>query len=307
MKHIFIINPAAGKSGAALALIPQIESIFFDHPQDCEIYRTTCEGDATRYTRERCEAAGGEHLRFYSCGGDGTMNEILQGLVGFPDVALGVIPCGSGNDFVRSFPDLEFTDLRLQVAAEEHSIDLIRFNGSYSANLCSAGMDSDVCKKMSTFKRWPLVTGSGAYILALICVFFSHLGKQAHLELDDGRVFDENVLLMAMGNGGFYGGGWKGAPKFNVTDGLMDLCMVRKISRLRMAQVVGKYKMGQHVDDPAMSDVIIYTRCKSLHITFDRPTTLNADGQVTESTEVQAEILPLALKLVYPLRTDKNI
>lgn len=306
MKHIFIINPAAGKSGAAEALVPKIEAIFSGHPQDCEIYRTTCEGDATRFTRERCKAADGEHLRFYSCGGDGTMNEVLQGLADFPDVALGVIPCGSGNDFVRSFPALDFTDLALQVASGERAIDLIRFNGSYSANLCSAGMDSDVCKKMTTFKRWPFVSGSGAYILALICVFFSHLGKRAHLVLDDGRVFDENVLLMAMGNGGFYGGGWKGAPKFDVTDGLMDLCMIRKISRLRMAKVVGRYKQGLHADDASMKDVVIYTRCKSLHITFDKPTTLNADGQVSESTEVDAEILPLALQLVYPLRGDSD-
>lgn len=302
MKHIFIINPKAGKTNSAEALIPHIRELFVGHPEDYEIHITTSVGDATSFTRRRCELADGEHLRFYSCGGDGTMNETLQGLAGFENAALGVIPCGSGNDFVRSFPTLNFTDLALQVAAEEHPIDLIRFNGAYSANLCSAGMDSDVCKQMVHFKRWPLVSGSGAYILALITVFFSHLGKRAHLELDDGRCYDEDVLMMVMSNGGFYGGGWMGAPKFNVEDGLMDICIVQKISRLRMVQVIGKYKKGLHVDDPALADCITYLRCKSLHLTFDGPTNLNADGEVTESTEVTAEILPHALRLIYPVK-----
>lgn len=307
MKHIFIINPAAGKCAAAESLVPKIEALFMGREQDFEIHRTTCTGDATRFTRERCEKAGGEHLRFYSCGGDGTMNETLQGLVGFPNVALGVIPCGSGNDFVRSFPQLDFSNLKLQIEAEEHLIDLIHFNDCYSANVCNAGMDSDVCKKMVNFKHWPLVTGSGAYILAIIRVFFSPLGKRSHIRLDDGRTFDENALLMVMSNGGFYGGGWKGAPKFNVEDGLMDLCIVRKISRLRMAKVIGKYKKGLHVDAPELEDCIIYTRCKSVHIDFEKPTTLNADGEVSESLTVEAKILPLALRLIYPLGGEGSL
>ena len=153
---------------------------------------------------------------------------------------------------------------------------------------------------MARYKRLPLVTGSGAYILALISTFFSPMGKQAHIVLDDGRTFDENVLIMVMSNGGFYGGGWNGAPKFNVEDGLMDLCIVRKINRLRILKVIGKYQKGLHVDDPSLQDCIIYTRCRSLTIDFDKPTNLNADGEMSESTHVDAAIVPLALPLILP-------
>ena len=300
MKHIFVINPTAGKTDVSVTLVPRIHTLFAGWEKEVEIHLTTCVGDATRFVRERCAAAGGERLRFYSCGGDGTMNEILQGLAGCPDAALGVIPCGSGNDFVRSFPGYDFTDLEAQIAGEEHLIDLLRFNGTWSANMCSAGLDSDVCKNMIRYKRLPFVTGSGAYILALIAAFFSPMGKKAHFVLDDGRTFDENVLIMVMSNGGFYGGGWNGAPKFNVEDGLMDLCIVRKISRPRILKVIGKYQKGRHVDDPTMADCVVYTRCRSLTIDFEQPTTLNADGEVSESTHVEAHMAPLALPLILP-------
>ena len=228
------------------------------------------------------------------------MNEVLQGLAGCANAAMGVVPCGSGNDFVRSFPDCDFSNLEAQITAEERPIDLIHFNNQWSANICSAGLDSDVCKKMARYKRLPLVTGSGAYILALISTFFSPMGKQAHIVLDDGRTFDENILILVMSNGGFYGGGWNGAPKFNVEDGLMDLCIVRKINRLRILKVIGKYQKGLHVDDPSLQDCIIYTRCRSLTIDFDKPTNLNADGEMSESTHVDAAIVPLALPLILP-------
>ena len=153
---------------------------------------------------------------------------------------------------------------------------------------------------MARYKRLPLVTGSGAYILALIATFFSPMGKQAHIVLDDGRVLDENILILVMSNGGFYGGGWNGAPKFNVEDGLMDLCIVRKINRLRILKVIGKYQKGLHVDDPSLQDCIIYTRCRSLTIDFEQPTNLNADGEMSESTHVEAAIVPLTLPLILP-------
>lgn len=135
------------------ALLPRLHALFVGREEELETYLTTGVGDATRFVKERCAASNGEHLRFYSCGGDGTMNEVLQGLAGCANAAMGVVPCGSGNDFVRSFPDCDFSDLEAQIAAEERPIDLIHFNNQWSANICSAGLDSDVCK------TWPAISG----------------------------------------------------------------------------------------------------------------------------------------------------
>lgn len=300
MKHIFIINPKAGKSAAAMDFIPQIESLFAGRKDDYEIHVTTCVGDATDFTRMRCESADGEPLRFYACGGDGTLNETLQGMAECPSAALGVLPCGSGNDFVRSFPQVNFLDLASQVNADIRPIDLIRFNDEYALNMCSAGLDSDVCRNMERFKRWPLVSGSGAYILGLIYTFFGKLGKHARILLEDGRRFDLGLMILVLGNGGYYGGGWLGAPKFDVRDGQIDLCIVKKITRLRMLQIIGRYKKGLHADDATMKDCILYTRCRKLHVDFDLPTTLNMDGQISEKSTLDAEILPQGLRLIYP-------
>ena len=303
MKHIFVINPAAGKTNVTEALLPRLHALFVGREEELETYLTTGVGDATRFVKERCAASNGEHLRFYSCGGDGTMNEVLQGLAGCANAAMGVVPCGSGNDFVRSFPDCDFSNLEAQITAEERPIDLIHFNNQWSANICSAGLDSDVCKNMARYKRLPLVTGSGAYILALISTFFSPMGKQAHIVLDDGRVLDENILILVMSNGGFYGGGWNGAPKFNVEDGLMDLCIVRKINRLRILKVIGKYQKGLHVSDQELRKLVTYTRCRTLEVEYDQPVTMcvdGADGEMSESTHVDAAIVPLALPLILP-------
>ena len=195
MKHIFVINPAAGKTNVTEALLPRLHALFVGREEELETYLTTGVGDATRFVKERCAASCGEHLRFYSCGGDGTMNEVLQGLAGCANVAMGIVPCGSGNDFVRSFPECDFSDLELQINAEERPIDLIRFNDQWSANICNAGLDADVCKNMSRYKRLPLVSGSGAYIMALIAAFFRPMGKKAHIVLDDGRVALDGEIL----------------------------------------------------------------------------------------------------------------
>ena len=117
MKHIFVINPAAGKTNVTEALLPRLHALFVGREEELETYLTTGVGDATRFVKERCAASNGEHLRFYSCGGDGTMNEVLQGLAGCANAAMGVVPCGSGNDFVRSFPDCDFSNLEAQITA----------------------------------------------------------------------------------------------------------------------------------------------------------------------------------------------
>ena len=102
MKHIFLINPAAGKKGNSESIIrPQIEDYCGKNGLDYEIYVTKCQGDAQNYCAER--AKSGEALRFYACGGDGTLYEVVNGVFGNPNCEVAVIPMGSGNDFIRLF------------------------------------------------------------------------------------------------------------------------------------------------------------------------------------------------------------
>ena len=108
MRHIFIINPAAGKSDQSELLIQQIQNLKTEDA--VEIYITKCEGDAREKARK--EAQVGDEIRVYACGGDGTANEILTGIAGYNNCAMGIIPLGSGNDFVRAFEPLEYYTLQ---------------------------------------------------------------------------------------------------------------------------------------------------------------------------------------------------
>ena len=100
MKHVFIINPAAGKENAYETIKAALESL--ETPVDYTLYLTKGQGDATAYVRSYCREHA-ERVRFYACGGDGTLNEVVNGLVGFPQASLGCYPSGSGNDFVKYY------------------------------------------------------------------------------------------------------------------------------------------------------------------------------------------------------------
>ena len=142
MKHIFLINPAAGKKGNSEGIIrPQIEDYCGKNGLDYEIYVTKCQGDAQNYCAER--AKSGETLRFYACGGDGTLYEVVNGVFGNPNCEVAVIPMGSGNDFIRLFGTKEqFCNVEAQVTGIPVELDVVKCGDKIAINQCSMGMDA---------------------------------------------------------------------------------------------------------------------------------------------------------------------
>ena len=177
MQHIFIINPTAGKVDASVALIPQIHAAASRaglHPI-IEVTRRAgqARGLAAQY------AAGGEEVYLYACGGDGTLNEILQGTVGHPNVAIGCVPCGSGNDYVRNFDtQAQFLDLDAQLAAQPFAADVIRTPQGCGIDIYAAGIDAQVANGIPKWRRVPFCGGTTAYTLSIleaVCSTFRHL------------------------------------------------------------------------------------------------------------------------------------
>ena len=302
MKHIFVINPVAGKQDPGKILIPRIREAFAGEP-DPEIYITRGRQDAITFVKERCAAAE-EELLFYACGGDGTISEVAEGIWGCPHGVLGVIPCGTGNDFVRNFPKLDFTSLPAQRRGSERRIDAIRFNDRLSVNLCNVGMDADVADNMHRFKRLPLVSGSGAYNLAIIYTFFRRLGKKGRFILDGGEPVEVDAVLMVAANGRFYGGNYQGAPLARLDDGLMDVCIVPKLSRLEILRVIGKYQKGLHTSDEHLRRLITYTRCSRLEVEYRQPVTMCVDGETFVNTRITAQVLPRSIRLWVPAEAE---
>ena len=167
MKHIFIVNPVSGKGKAANAYIPVIEEYIKKTGLDGEIYITKASRDGQRYVEE--VAKKGEKVRFYSCGGDGTLYEVVNGCYKYDNCEVAAIPLGSGNDFCRIFG--KNTNIDDHVNGTPVKMDLIETDGQVAINECAMGLDSEICAKQADFKKLPLVNGELAYTLsALYCI-----------------------------------------------------------------------------------------------------------------------------------------
>ena len=301
MRHIFILNPAAGKHSPAQALIPEIEAVCREAGCEYEIVQTEAPGDATRIAKQY--AAAGK-VRLYACGGDGTLLEVLQGITLGSETELAHIPCGSGNDFVRMLGGAApYLVLRDMVRAKAVPMDGILCETadrvSYALNVAATGMDAAVGYNMVRFKRLPGVSGPMAYNLSLVKVFLGKLGCRltVELETENGVVRTSGEYLFALcANGQYYGGGYRGAPNAQPNDGLLDFVLVEKMSRLRMLKLLPLYKKGLHGGRRG----IHMWRGKSMTLQIDRPAPATLDGECFVTDRWRVSVQPNAYNLVVP-------
>lgn len=303
MKHIFIVNPMAGKGKAVETMVPKIEAALARSGAEGEIYITKLRGDATRFVKER--AATGEELRFYACGGDGTINEVVSGTIGFEKVQVAFIPCGTGNDFLKNFgrTEADFLDLDAQLAGVPKRVDIIQVDGKNTCvNLGSAGLDAGVALHMAKFKRLPLVRGSVAYTMSIAYNMLGKLGIPMRFVMDGEAFSIDDCLLCAVGNGMYYGGDYKGLPDAKVDDGVLDVVIIRKVSRLRVPGLLGIYRRGEHGTSEKVQGIIKLYRCKEISIESDRSFAVNIDGECHETKRITMAVVPSAITVSLPLK-----
>ncbi len=306
MKHIFILNPVAGKVNFVYTMKQLLREKMKDLPY--EVYETQSQRDATAYVREYCRVHPDEELRFYACGGDGTIHEVANGIIGFPHASMTVYPCGSGNDFVKHYGGSDvFSDLdNLIFHTEEHRIDLLRINnGVCSINVTSFGFTTAVLRTMFRVRRKKLIGGDNAYYTGVVTALLKNMKNKCVVNVD-GEVLNPDglLLLCTLSNGSYQGGSFYCAPRSDNEDGLIEVCMARPISRLRFIKLVSAYEKGKHLDDPAFSDVVIYRRGKK--ITLDAPDgfCIDADGEIIEGTHFDLEVIPAAIRFAVPIQQD---
>ncbi len=302
MKHIYLMNPAAGRNDVSEVLTERIMQAYATYPEWEQpiLYQTTGVGDATRFVHAYCKDHPEEDVRFYACGGDGTLNEVVSGAAGFAHASVGLVPVGTGNDFVRGFTDRErFMDMQAQRDGEEIVIDLIRCNGTYCINLLNTGFDCEVVVKTSEIKRRPWVPSGMAYGMGVALEFVRKPGVTVELSIDGGKPHKRKLLLCAVGNGAYYGGGFMPLPHASFQDGMLDMCIVDNVSRLKFVSLIGSYKKGEHVV-PKNDDILHYVRCRAVHMKFAEMQNVCLDGEVKQMSECDIEIVPGALRFVLP-------
>jgi YegS/Rv2252/BmrU family lipid kinase len=295
MKHLFIINPAAGSRDRTKYYTQLITQACDSKGLDYEIKVSQAPGDCAAIAKAAAQT--GQPYKLYACGGDGTLNEVVAGAAGHDNVAVTVFSGGSGNDFTKLFDDPEaFRDIERLLDSQEETFDLIRCNGDASLNICSVGLDARIGTDVANYKRLPLLSGFRAYVVSAVVNVIRGISEHYIVEVDGQRI-DEELTLVCACNGRFYGGGFNPVPDADPTDGLLDILLVKKVSRLKVLQVIGKYKDGKYAQYP---ELIRHFRAKCLRIICDKETPINLDGELRLGKQVDISIGEEKLRFFYP-------
>ena len=312
MKTYFFINPAAGQGKGTERLAEEIRKAASDLQTECEIYFTEGVYDGQKRARKIAEELNGEAARFYACGGDGTLNEIINGAYGFENIETGCIPIGTGNDTVRCFSEAgDFRSVRAQLSGKSVPVDLIRYTGMiegrkqtrYCINMFNVGFDCNVVELAGRLKKKPLISGSFAYLLAILGMFIKKEGIRLKLTEVEEVLADGEVLLCAVAGGNYCGGGLKTSPQSDLTDGFFDVNIIKNIKRRQFLRLFPIYVKGKHLGMAGLDHIITMKKCTHLKLTpASESFYLCADGEIRTAGEVEFEIVPAAVRFILPQR-----
>lgn len=309
MKYFFIENPESG-SKKAHAVTADIRKALINR-DDCTFIGTEYPSHATEIAKN-ISSQYGEDATVIVCGGDGTLGEVASGVLG-TKTAIALLPMGSGNDFARKiYGNLSTSEIAERfgflsgnISTSVIDIDCINANGSCCVNVMSLGLDTKILKianKLTT--KFPFL-GAFAYKIAVVLGIFGELGTKAVFELDiingDGNeetiTLNPNFTLAAFGNGSYYGGGFCPAKDSKINDGIIDMCLVDRLTLIQVPGIIGKYSKGvAHLTHP---DIVSMYRVVGgrLHSLDDTPLDCNCDGNPIPSKVIDFRIIKHGLRL----------
>jgi diacylglycerol kinase (ATP) len=290
-----ILNPAAGRDEAG-ALAETINARLRERYGALEIVMTIAAGDAEPAAR-RASEDGCEHLLIG--GGDGTLNEVLNGVASLPGAlertTFGVIPLGTGNDFAQALGIPTELDRALEVllGGRTVAVDAGRVNGRLFVNVSAGGFIAEVSEAVTP--RMKSLAGQLAYLLG---------GAQALAEFDPvpltltaepGNVrMTTEIYAFAVCNSRLIGGGRLIAPHAVVDDGLLDLCLIEGMPTLEFVGLLRRVSIGEHVDDPRVH----YLQVAHATLEVEEPIRLNTDGEVLEARRCDYDVMPRAVRFL---------
>jgi len=274
-RQIHLINPhaCAGKHAAAAKRLAE--------ETGGEVVITERAGFAEEYAAELFTKDRFAHLVVY--GGDGTINETVNGIMKSGNnhtASFSVIPFGSGNDFSAFANDAAgFTK------AELTCVDVCQANDRYFINVMNIGFDSNVVDRTLKLKKNPLLRGKMSYIAGVAEELVRKTTTDGKITIDNGDPMETTFLLTACANGRYYGGGFCAAPLADITDGLMDVIVVKDVTRRQFISLVSDYKKGMYIEQDGVlkekfEDIVMYRRCSEYRVSgIDR---FCIDGELLE-------------------------
>ncbi|MDE6758766.1 MAG: YegS/Rv2252/BmrU family lipid kinase [Clostridia bacterium] len=302
MKNVFIVNPYAGKENA----LPAIEKMLAQKQGfEYEIYVTKNRGDATAYVSKTCEESD-EDIRFFSCGGDGTLNEVASGCVGHKNAIVALYPSGSGNDYVKYYGGKEyFLNIDDLIEGRETRIDIIQVGDRYAVNACHFGLDSAVAKTMNAVRHKKIIGGKNAYNTGVLKALFTAMKTKCKVIGDGEPLNDDKILLCTIANGKYVGGSYKSAPRSVNDDGLMEVCCIKPVAIAKFLKLIKVYKAGEHLERKDLKKCLEYRRCKKVEIIGGQKNfAISLDGEVVDGDRFEVNILEKELRFIVPKGCD---
>ena len=302
MKHIFVVNPMAGGHDSS----DEIANALVNIQADIEIYRTRGTRDATRFVAERLRDAS-EPLRFYSCGGDGTLNEVVSGIMQSLNTKhltlnteVACFPCGSGDDFVRYWPESDFRNIQALVNGTAVPVDVMRLGDRYCVNTLNYGFEAAVCHTMAEVRRVPLLGGKMAYTTGIVASLATGRHNRCRVTVDGELWLDGEVLLLSVANGQYAGGGYHCAPRAKNDDGQLEVMAVKPMSIPRFAKLIKYYKNGELLDREELRSLVSYRRGNHIEIDPLADSYVATDGEIVPGRRFDVECLHHAVNFVVP-------
>ncbi len=268
---LFIINPAAG-GGKTIGLIPIIEERMKKANREFKIQLTGQPNEATKFAEEMVDM----YPIIVAVGGDGTINEVAKGLINKKKGVLGIIPSGTGNDFVRAI-GMEIDPIKSLdaiIKGKTKKIDVGKINNYSFLNIASFGFDTEVVIFTNNIKK--KVKSRIAYIIGILSTLLSYKKKKTKIIIDD-EVLERNLVLLAVGNGNYYGGGLYVLPMAEINDGYFHICLVRNINNFKILFLFPSIIKGNHLK---YENYIEIFKAKKVKIINNEDVSINIDGEI---------------------------
>ncbi len=290
-KLLFIINPVAG-NGKTIEILPEIKSKFqlYSDIIEYKIVLSKYEGDVTQLAKDHYIDG---YREFVAVGGDGTLSELINAfdlpIAQIPTI--GIIPMGTGNDFVKNTNNLKNKDLILDsiINNKKLLIDVGKVNETNFINICSFGIDGPIIEDTNKFKK--ILPGQAAYLTSTLKASLKFKASDVEVKAED-QIYKGKMMLIAVGNGKYFGGGMKVCPDAELDDGLLELCMVTNVSKLKFMKEISKIYSGR------LNELkeVIYIKTKSVEINIpQKQYWINADGNLIGKTPAKISIIPKSI------------
>lgn len=289
MKNLYIVvNPMSG-NGTCLPKLEKAVSVIKNAGVSVTELHSKKKGEMGKLVKTAVES-GADCVAVV--GGDGTMQEAVGELVK-SKINSFLFPFGTGNDFAHALgltgDPVECAKRLLEGSVSQ--IDVGMVNESYFLNVAGLGFDVEVLQQTDRYKN--RFTAKNSYIMGLIHAI-SHLKAYNITMKYNDKVITKPAFIASFGNGQFIGGGMHAHPKADISDGLLDICMIEKLKLIKVIPTLLRFMKGKHLDLP----VTTYDRSDEIEVTSDTPLAIQLDGEINETTPAIFKLLPKALNFI---------